>query len=165
MSDKCNQCDYAATSTRNLEDHKKTAHVSVQCNQCDYAATSTRNLEDHKKTVHMKPFVNITLSEQEVIKCNKCEFKCRLNIQLKKHSEKKHREEQYSCNRCVYRSNHVAQLWKHILNAHPGKDFKFDTKEKDDILINLAAEQNVEVLEEISKIRAGQIESFEYMNN
>ena len=78
------------------------------------------------------------------------------------HKESKNTGE-YSCNSCEFTSNNVAQLWKHILDVHSGEKFQFDNKTKEDIVIGLVAEQNVEILEAMYFIKAGLKESYEQL--
>ena len=44
------QCDYAATTTSNLQRHKQSKHVGIRypCDQCDYTATVYGALKQHK---------------------------------------------------------------------------------------------------------------------
>ena len=50
-SNKCNQCDYAASQTGQLKKHLKThsGEKPNKCNQCDYASSQARNLGTHMK--------------------------------------------------------------------------------------------------------------------
>ena len=51
-SNKCNQCDYAATQAGHLRTHLKThsGEKTYKCNQCDYASNQAGNLRTHLTT-------------------------------------------------------------------------------------------------------------------
>ena len=109
------------------------------------------DLETHRKLEHMNVSVEIKKEEQQILQCDQCDSKFILNIQLKKHLENKHKETlKYACNTCEYGSNFIAELWNHVLDVHPGDKFQFDQNAKHDILYNLVAEQNVDVLEQFN---------------
>ena len=51
-SNKCNQCDFAASRAGALRSHMKThsGEKSNKCNQCDYASSQAGDLRRHLKT-------------------------------------------------------------------------------------------------------------------
>ena len=73
--------------------------------------------------------------------------------------KKKHIEvnqPQLACNLCDMKANTVNDLWDHKVGSHVGQPFDFsrakDTSNKDH-LINLIAEQNIDIVEEISNLK------------
>ena len=64
---KCNQCDYASSRTRNLRTHMKThsAEKSKKCNQCDYKSSRADVLRGHLKTHN----------GEKLSKCNQCDYR------------------------------------------------------------------------------------------
>ena len=98
--------------------------------------------------------VNIDADDQTIIACNKCDYKCRLNIQLKKHTTKKHpSESKYNCNEYGFETNYVANTWEHTLEQHPDKSFEFTPKEAENFILKLVAEQNANIVEEIGGLK------------
>ena len=143
----------------------------LQCEACEFVASTNMEFEMHMKAYHMKLRVEIKYDDQKVLPCNECDYKCLLNIQLKKHKEKKHSNKQseskpnvvYTCKTCNYGSNYIAELWNHIFETHPGNDFKFDKKAKNNMLLNMVAEPNVDVIEEFNHLNRDTKEAFKEM--
>ena len=50
----CDLCDYAATTSSNLKQHKLTKHDGKRyyCDQCSYGATLPSDLKKHKQSKH-----------------------------------------------------------------------------------------------------------------
>ena len=88
--------------------------------------------------MHKSVEVNIGTEEQTVIACSKCPYKCKLNIQLKKHMKKHHTEDpKYKCTECEFTANFTASTWEHTLSAHPDKSFNFSPKETENLIPEL----------------------------
>merc|ERR1712189_9619 len=51
----CQQCDYQATRSYNLQLHIKSKHEGIKypCQHCDYQATQSVNLQRHIKVKHL----------------------------------------------------------------------------------------------------------------
>ena len=51
---RCDQCDYVATTTKYLHDHKQSKHEGVRyrCDQCEHVATINEYLKKHKQSKH-----------------------------------------------------------------------------------------------------------------
>ena len=74
---------------QNME--KKPTHATV-CGKCNFKTANKRKLKIHIQTMHQD--VKIKLNEGiKSIRCDVCEYTCKLNIQIKKH-KKKHGENQ-----------------------------------------------------------------------
>lgn len=66
----------------------------------------------------------------------------------------------YSCSICDYASGFLAEVWKHALDEHPGEKVKLDSKVKEDIIVNLVVEQNVNIMEDMNSLKNGLKNSF-----
>ena len=58
---KCNQCPYTSSVSRNLKKHVKihSGDKSNKCNRCDYASSRTGDLRQHLKTHSRKSQTNV----------------------------------------------------------------------------------------------------------
>ena len=73
----------------------------------------------HTQTSHMALKVDVKLTDQVVIKCDHCEFKCRLNIQLKKHKQTTHAPENNECRfKCSWYRN-MKVKWNKLNGGGP----------------------------------------------
>ena len=94
-----------------------------------------------------------------------CDYKCKYNIQLRKHLRAMHvMDQKYNCKECEYKTDYVANTWKHTLNQHPDKPLEF-TREKNenDFVLKLVAEQNAEILEGMDTMKNYFREAFDNM--
>ena len=74
----------------------------------------------------------------------------------------------YKCNLCEFRADSVDLIWKHKLDKHTGESFNFNKMDKNsrkNILFNILAEQNVEIIEEVVNLRNSMKEIFKQMLN
>ena len=74
-------------------------------------------------------------------------YRCRLNIQLKKHKELKHiNDGKYNWNFCDFKTDYVIKIWEHKLQEHPQTSDEFNSKQitVKDMAVNMIAELNFE---------------------
>ena len=64
---------------------------NFKCDKCDFLGECEPVFLIHQQTHHLSTKVNIEIADQKVIVCSVCEYRCRLNIQIKKHTESKHK--------------------------------------------------------------------------
>ena len=116
---------------------KKNVEVRAQtkCQLCKYEPLDFDDINRHMEERHLNIEVKISNKDQNVLKCELCGFSCRLQIQLKKHIERKHADKNYSCSLCQFSSDDVSSLWKHGHDEHPG--FRFDYKTETQMLFNM----------------------------
>ena len=119
----------------------------------------------HFQTTHKSVRVNLMdQNEFNKIKCADCEYECRYNKQLQKHFKNVHGEDNnvriYNCDSCPFTTIYVGHLWEHVLDKHPGKDKEFAPKTSKDVLLNILAEQNMDLMEEVRNIKNGMKDSF-----
>ena len=72
---------------------------------------------------HVTIKVNVQINEQIVLSCLQCEYKCRFNIQLKKHMNRKHcgketEQGKYKWVLCSFNGNFLHDIWKHRQAVH-----------------------------------------------
>ena len=72
--------------------------------------------------------------------------------------------ENYSCNKCEFKSVYVKQLWDHNLNVHEAKEVIHGPPNSTNSAITLIAEQNIDILDKVSKFNKGIKGAFEQMN-
>ena len=124
------------------------------CHQCDHIALNDLELKKHIQTIHK--VVKVDVSSNMVIKCTVCDYACNLNIKMKKHMEKQHEEKsihKQTCNLCEFTAISVEHIWKHKLSNHTGETTKSNNMDKNSLVINLVAEQNIYLLEELSNLK------------
>ena len=98
--------------------------------------------------------VNIDAEDQNVVQCNECGYKCKLNIQLKNHMKTKHQtDSRYSCKECQYTSNYIADVWEHNFTEHPEKSVEYNPKQGENMVLKIVAEQNAELIEEMELLK------------
>ena len=59
--------------------------MQFMCNKCSFQSMDENALNAHIQTNHLDLKVNNGKAEQITVACNQCEFRCRLNIQMKNH--------------------------------------------------------------------------------
>ena len=121
---------------------------------------------DHTKNKHTKK-VEIQLKQKKghpvEIPCKKCDFKCRLNIQLRKHTETVHDEPEknsdnsLSCDICKFEAALLPDIWKHKLTMHATGDMQYNPVENSstDVIWSIIAVQTATIMEEFNNLKAG----------
>ena len=99
------------------------------------------------------------------IKCEHCEFECKFDKQLRKHTLKYHNIEEenrkYKCDMCDFTTSYVGQLWEHVVAKHPDNNVEFTPRTSKDTILNLLAEQNIDLMEEMINLKRDINVSFE----
>ena len=138
----CPQCDFAAKSTPDLDNHKKSIHVAFQvsCERCDFGTTTTESLTEHMKT-HVQSIDETPADNLNKVKhCFQCKFTVTDVISFQNHIEQVHRlgckkcekrfeneeflrnhiqlEHQISCDKCDKQFNEVESLSSHMKTEH-----------------------------------------------
>ena len=132
--------------------------IGHKCQECDYISINERDLKTHIQTIHKNLRINLIKEKKLIkIKCNKCEYECRYNKQLQKHIINVHEQDftarMYSCNFCTHTTTYVGQLYEHVLEKHPARDNGFAPKTSNEAIMNLLAEQNMDLMEEITGLK------------
>ena len=124
-----------------------------KCHKCDFLSVNPTELNVHIQFNHMSPKVNINSEDQTIITCEQCDYKCTLNIMLKKHIKKEHPHMKHTCEQCEYGTNFIANIWEHSLSHHPKKSPQFKEIENENFIIKIVAEQNANITAEIEKLK------------
>ena len=84
---------------------------------------------------------------------------------MQNHVKTKHQESQetkYNCSSCEFTTNFVGNLWQHMFLKHPGsKQLEFSPKSVKDAVLNLLAEQNMDLMEELVNMKRDLKNAFE----
>ena len=144
-----------AINLRELQIHVEKNHVKKKygCQCCKFETDSQENQAIHNQVEHQNLRVDIEKKGQIEIFCDQCEYKCRLNIQLKKHKKNNHNIElKYSCSECSYSSDYLVHMWSHGESTHPEHMKNFTPRPKD-MVLSLVAEQNMDIIEDIESLK------------
>ena len=87
----CEKCEETFGTELEYEGHIETVHEqqTFSCGKCKYQTQTENDLNTHFQIKHMDTKVTIE-SEGVLVKCNICEYRCKLNIQLNNHKKRKH---------------------------------------------------------------------------
>ena len=121
--------------------------------RCDYNSEMEVSLTTHKQVMRKTVEVKIVPIK---VQCDQCEFKCLLNIQLKKHKKAVHvvgtDDLKYKCASCKFSSNFMLHIWEHRESNHPNETPNFFPRSKD-MALALLAEQNIDIIEEVETLK------------
>ena len=160
----CRNCVYEAEQPTILRNHLKEKHNqpsdTFECLICRYEAQSQPKLNQHTEENHLNGRVDINKPRLNV-SCEKCDYKCKFNIQLKKHRKTHHEESGnagYSCQSCSFKSYLLTDMWSHKISNHPEENNQFNSiskKSPTDLILNFLAEQNADIQELVSDLNKG----------
>ena len=165
----CRSCDFEGKSSGEMRNHKK-EHLPCKCSKCDFAAISEDILKQHIQSKHQFIQVDIHSTKtkkvnHQVVSCNQCQYKCKLNIQLKNHMKRKHavQDMKFKCDFCQFQAGHLLKMYEHRFADHPENPFDFNPKSRSisDMVLNLLAEQNMELMEELMDLKRRVKSSFD----
>ena len=131
---------------------------------CEFKHEQESGIRKHIENNHLvKVNVQLERTEEQVknISCDKCQYKCRFNIQLKQHEKKKHHEgennslREYCCDGCDFKSFYLTDLWKHKVLKHTQEDYNQVKKSPADYVLNIIAEQNADIMEILCDLTKG----------
>ena len=153
----CRKCDYEGNTEDEIKNHMK-EHLTFKCNNCQFISETENELKRHNQIIHQITKIRVDkitpendMGANEIV-CEKCEYKCKLNIQLKNHKKRKHTNEvTYQCNFCDFQSSIMIKMCEHKLFSHPEVDPEFNPKTitPKEMILNLIAEQNKELISEV----------------
>ena len=131
---KCKKCSVQFDDQASLKKHTEEEHIILKvyaCAMCDHKTTVHDGLRNHVVAKHLSVKVNIqnmkvmptsTVANVQNIKCDQCDYECRLNIQLRKHCMLKHCQ-QFKCDKCDYKcvnkTDIEEDMRKHMEIQHP----------------------------------------------
>ena len=160
----CDVCENNFETDFELEWHEETSHITedrtiFKCEVCAQVFFENSDLSQHKQAYHMSVSVNVDTIEQNAIACNLCHYRCRYNIQLRKHLRTTHViEQKYTCKFCDFSTDFVANTWEHMLWKHPDQSSEFEGRQQKDLILKLVAEQNAEIIYKLDKLGGALVE-------
>ena len=108
----CEQCNNTFETQLDLERHIEILHLIPestnesqlsQCKKCDFSTASHSDMNVHFQFNHKSVKIDINEKDQQIVACMNCEYRCKLNIQLRNHIKKKHSPEwRYTCENCKH---------------------------------------------------------------
>jgi hypothetical protein len=112
-----------------------------KCLACSFVANTKENLELHKGMKHSFP-------------CNQCAEIFNSEKSLRHHQDTTHKvkaDKKFKCNICTYQAEHLLELYEHKFSKHPDIPMEFNPNRRTvkDMILNLIAEQNLELMEEL----------------
>ena len=169
----CRSCAYEGQTSDDMRKHKR-KHCDFKCLKCDYVATCADKLKQHNQSNHLTVRVDIHCNTIEAerapsVSCSQCDYKCKLNIQLRNHIKTKHQiieDKKYKCNFCTFQSEFLVNIYEHKLAIHPEIPIEFNPKtiSVKDMVLNLIAEQNIEIMEELQVLKKDLRGAFEQLS-
>ena len=167
----CEKCDYKCKLKIALKKHEKKRHkdasnpdeiivVELFCGDCAFKCVSSEDMTNH--------------IEEHCYRCKQCESVCDSKEELKLHTqsyhmstrvnieridpehEKNQKEDmKFKCNLCTFQSQHLVHLYEHKHTYHPESPMEFNPSKVTvkDMVLNLIAEQSIEIIEEIQDMR------------
>ena len=69
----------------------------------------------------------------------------------------------YRCSDCGFPSEYVADIWEHTFKKHPEKEFQFNQKQTQNMIMKIIAEHTVGILEEMETIKKDMKGAFQQM--
>ena len=124
------------------------------CHQCDFKTETEGKLNDHMQTMHHSEEHENEISITEQSETGTPQ------------QEKENAPGSYKCNLCEFKSDCIDLIWNHKLDKHTGESFNFNKLDKDsrkNVLFNILAEQNVDLIEEVTGLRNSMKERFKQM--
>ena len=97
--------------------------------------------------------VDLKEDDLQTIKCNNCDYKCRYNIQLKKHMKIHESHAKYTCKKCDFSTEFVASTWEHKLTVHPEESDNISAKESENFILKIVAEQTTSLSEDVYSLK------------
>ena len=141
----------------------------ITCKKCKLTFKTEENMKSHMQTIHQSAKIELVKETSSCLKCTECDYMCRLNIQMKKHMENAHTEDNlaYGCELCEFRDDFVGNIWKHKISIHHA-EFKFNQNNdlsSRDLMFNLLAEQNSNMMDELTTLKSFIKELFEKLTD
>ena len=117
----CGKCEKSFNTDLEHEWHNETVHgqEKFNCKKCRYHFQTENDLNIHFQSTHMLTKVAIGPNDQKLVKCDTCEYKCKLNIQLKNHKKQKHMGDstKHSCSCKEYVKQEMVSMRKEVKEA------------------------------------------------
>ena len=157
QNSKCVLSEQKLNNDHDIKEHLEATHERASiflCDKCDLTFESENILKVHIQTTHKSSKVDLAVSDQNAIKCDLCDYRCRYVIQRKKHMDKIHKSEpQYKCKKCNFSTEFVVDVWEHTLVAHPEESDDFKPKDSENFILKIVAEQTNSMMGELASFK------------
>ena len=84
----CEYCTFEGITEQDIMKNHGKDKCCFKCIKCEIIFSTEGDLRQHEQSVHKEVQVILEKHTPTPIRCTKCEYKCTLNIQLKKHTTK-----------------------------------------------------------------------------
>ena len=125
----CRNCGFEAENPGVLKEHTESEHtleVEEHCTRCGFCTKTELDMKAHYQLCQKNLMVDLKKSNMVIsIKCDQCEYKCRLNKQMKKHMLKHSEQVQVNEDKCPFcESNYgtLNELKLHLEHNHGLKE-------------------------------------------
>ena len=153
----CRFCNESFPTSNDLQYHIFESHspTFTKCPQCDDKFEKSDDIQDHMKDKHNKQEIFEDIHHKEhIVICGECGSSFMSGVDYDYHLAKcdfemTTDEEQYTCSVCVQKFPLLTDVWLHIAREH---DKRYVNQDK--LIVNLLAEQNLELKEELATFRA-----------
>ena len=153
----CKTCEYKTTIREEFGVHVEASHPPVQaiaCERCAFTANDLKVIEMHKQASHMSAKVNLDVDDQNVIVCDQCDYKCKYNIQLKKHRQNSHKSSaKYKCKACNFTTEFIGSSWEHVATDHPELADELTPEQRENFILKIVAEQTTNIWDEMESLK------------
>jgi hypothetical protein len=161
----CSDCTFIGFNQEQLELHTVSSHT-FPCMICKDVFKSRDRLNQHSITHEPSVRIEIMPNVVKPISCERCEYRCKFNIQLKKHVATKHAADyKFECNFCEFKSNVLMKMYEHKFVNHPENpmDFTPSASNVNELVLTTLAEQNYGIMEEITNIKDSLKDAFDML--
>ena len=81
----CNECEKCSPERVSFDIHKQLHKIKpiLKCEKCEFTTIDETILKSHIQTTHKVIKIDTKVTEPIRFRCDECEYKCKLNIQLK----------------------------------------------------------------------------------
>ena len=153
----CSECKKCSAERVSFDIHKQLHKIKPtwKCERCEFTTIDELSFNTHVQTIHKVIKIDINVEDQIEFKCDQCEYKCRLNRQLKNHKKSVHVEKdlgRLKCGTCDFTANYILPMWEHREYEHSDNVKLFYPKSKD-MALTFLAEQGYDTLGEIETMK------------
>ena len=118
-----------------LKKHMEDNHLIItfyNCTTCEFKSTILKEFKIHVDTFHSRVQVDMSripgdkMSEEvsKTLGCSQCNYRCKYNIQLKKHNLAKH--QLHECAECTFTTQSLEHITDHRNSKHAARNFNCD---------------------------------------
>ena len=151
---KCDQCIFQCYLSVQMKKHVEKKHEA----KTDKSGSETVNEDNLNNHLKSSPKPEEAKTGDRKIKCDQCIYECNQNVQMQKHVDEKHEvkiDQNYKCDQCDFGGDLIIDIWSHKVEKHVGTTVDINKLDEKKMYFNFMAEQNLEVIDEITKFKDG----------